>query len=136
MKFITISMFLFILVSCTGNSSGNIDTYEEKVMSVEEYEKANPVQFLTASGTYRRKIFNDRAKINGYIESSATVARYKDITVEVTFYTATDTELGRERYVLYKFVDPGKKVAFFWTIDVPPACQKLGWDVLSAMPAN
>lgn len=130
-------VMLAAFIGCGGNDSNPFDrepTYEEKKMSIEEEERANPARFLTASGTYRENFSGTKMKVFGKVTSTATVANFKDVVIEFTYYSSTDTELGSDRYVLYEFVNAGKTVSFNWKLDVPSACTKLGWDVVSATP--
>ncbi|MBK6834086.1 MAG: hypothetical protein IPG89_07350 [Bacteroidetes bacterium] len=49
-------MILFLGKKSGGHSTtGDFQSYEQKVMTVEEIERANPSQFLDASG--RKKIY-------------------------------------------------------------------------------
>jgi hypothetical protein len=136
---------LFLLVvlfsaSCR-SSSGRPDpfqeepqTYEQKKLSIEQEEQQNPSQFLEAGGNYRTNFLGDKMKVSGYVQSTATVANFKDIVIRVTFYTRTDTEIKSENYTLYEFVNAGKRVNFQWKLAAPSNCEKLGWDVISATP--
>lgn len=140
MRFLYMLSALVLLSSClgggsnSGNPFGNEPSYEEKKMSIEEEEKANPARFLTATGTYRNTYSGSKMRVEGEIISTATVANFKDVVVQFTYFSATDTELGSEKYVLYDFVNAGRSVKFSWKIDVPEACSKLGMDVVSATP--
>jgi hypothetical protein len=106
--------------------------YDEKVMTVEEIERANPTQFLEAGGQYRSNILDTRFVLTGFVKNNATVANYKDPIIEVVFYSSTDTELKRENYTLYKRIPAHGKVGFEWRIDKPNAASKCGWSVVGA----
>jgi hypothetical protein len=125
----------FLIISCN-RSPGNTasQTYEEKVMTVEETERMDPGRFLEASGTYHENFWGDAFKVNGTIVNNATVANYKDAVVEVIFYSGTDTELDRKRYTLYDFFPAHSTKAFKLKLEIPRACRKLGWNAVSATP--
>ncbi|MES2131627.1 MAG: DUF4339 domain-containing protein [Bacteroidota bacterium] len=134
---IIIGVVLFIAANPKiGSSIGNtsVESYQEKVMTVEEIEKADPAKFLNASGTYNETFFGDKVKVHGKIENMATVASYKDVVVEIVFYSATDTELKREQYVIYDFFPAHQSKPFELKIAKPKACKKLGWEAVSATP--
>lgn len=114
--------------------SGHGSTYQEKVMTVEEVERASPERFLVASGTWNENFWGNRLKIHGTVTSKATVAKYKDVRIRVRYLSATETILGTDDYLLYEFVPAHSTVNFEWTIDKPNDCEKLGWDVVSATP--
>ncbi|MBK7382075.1 MAG: DUF4339 domain-containing protein [Flavobacteriales bacterium] len=109
-------------------------SYEEKVMTIEEIERADPVRFLDASGKWNENFWGNKLRVHGRVTSSATVASYKDVVIQVSYYSETKTVLGTEQYVLYKFVPPNQTIEFEWTLNRPDACKKLGWDVVSATP--
>ncbi|UPT65439.1 MAG: hypothetical protein M0D57_12870 [Sphingobacteriales bacterium JAD_PAG50586_3] len=102
-------------------------------MSVEETEKLNPSKFLKADGTYNENFWGDKFKLRGTVTNNATVARFKDIHIEVIFYSKTDTELGRETYVLYERVKPHQTINFEWKLNKPNgSVKKMNWNVISA----
>ena len=130
-------VILLAAASCnSGGFSGNTSasTYQEKVMSVEETERANPSQFLVADGTYRPNFWGDKMKISGTVENTATVANFKDVVIEVTFYSATQTVLDTRQYTLYEYVPAHSKKTFEWRVDAPQDCKKLGWRAVSGTP--
>ena len=107
-------------------------SYEQKVMSVAETEEMYPTQFLKASGTYRENLLGDKLKVNGTITSSATVARYKDATVRVTYYSKTKTNLGSEDYIIYEVLNPGRTTPFRLKIKNYRNVKSIGWEVIDA----
>jgi len=121
-----------ILSSCNNNNSGN-STYQQKVQTVEEIEKENPARFLDASGTYNPNIWGTAMKVHGTIKNNATVANYKDVTIEITFYSKTETVLDTKQYKIYDFFPAHETKNFELKIDKPSACQKLGWKAVNAV---
>jgi hypothetical protein len=126
---------IFIVLNKTnvGGGSGP-GTYQEKIMSIEDTEKANPAQYLEASGTYKETFWGGKFKIEGTVTNNATVAKYKDVVVEVVFYTETDTELQRERYVIYDYFPPHETKNFELKVEIPSGAKKLGWKAVDAKP--
>lgn len=107
-------------------------SYEEKVMTVEEMERADPARFLKVDGKYKENFWGDKMKLDATVENTATVANFKDVVLEVKFYSTTETVLDTRRYVLYEYVPAHKKKFFSWKLDRPANCTKLGVDVVSA----
>ena len=116
-----------ISTSSTGGS------YQEKVMTVEEIEKADPTRFLDASGSWSENFWGNKYTINGTVTNSATVANYKDVVINVTFYTKTKTEISTKQYVLDEFVPAHSTKKFEWKLERPNGAEGLGWDVVSAV---
>lgn len=136
---IVVGVFVFIKIAFRGgNSSGAGDTststYQEKKLSVLEVERANPAQFLSAEGTYNRTLFGKKVKIHGSVSNKATVANFKDITIEMTYYSDTNSEIKRERFVLYDYVPAHSTKSFEWKINPPGGTNTIGWDALNAVP--
>lgn len=140
-KTIKAIILAFIISSCNqsyngqnNSSSGTTNNYEEKVKSVEEQEKEEPTRFVKVSGTYRNNFFGNKVIIEGDIQNHATVASYKDIVVEVIFYSKTETELGRQNYIIYEYCSPNQSKDFKLKIAKVDGTEKCGLNVVSATP--
>lgn len=118
----------------TGGGGSGMESYQERVMTIEETEKANPAQFLDAGGTYNENFWGDKMKLKVEVTNNATVATYKDVVIEVIFFTETDTELDRKRYVLYDVFPPTSKKTLDIKIETINNCKKLGWSAVTATP--
>jgi hypothetical protein len=135
-------LLIFIVVNALSHhpSSGSgtttdtfkANTYQEKIKTVEEIEREQPSRFLEASGTYNQNFWGDKMKVHGTIRNNATVANYKDVVVEVIFYSKTETELDRKRYKIYDLFPAHSSKPFELKIERPGACEKLGWEAVSA----
>lgn len=123
----------------SNNNSGNshlpgADSYEEKVMTVAEIENADPAKFLEASGTYNENFWGNAMKIHGDITNNATVANYKDVTLEVIFYSETKSEVDRKQYVIYDYFNAHTTKKFELKIERPNGAKTCGWRAISAIP--
>ena len=94
------------------NEKNSGSSHEESVMTIGEMEAADPSSYLNATSTYKPTFLGDQLKINGIIENKATVTTYKDVIVEVIFYSKTDSEIAREQYTIYDFFAPNTKKEF------------------------
>lgn len=108
------------------------DTYEEKVMTVEEIERSQPTKFLSAGGEYRQTILGNKFKVDCTITNSATVATYKDAVVRVTYYSKTKTVLGTNDYTIYESFPPHSSKTTRLKIDNYKDVETIGWDVVEA----
>lgn len=70
--------------------------------------------------------------IEGKLSSSSTIAKYKDVVVNVNFYTKTDTYLSSEEFVVYEFVNPGSEVDFKIKTKAPKGYDKLSLEIIEA----
>ena len=119
------------------NNSGSYDTgssYQERVMTIEEIERSQPTNFLSADGTYRESFWGDNIKVNCVITNSATVATYKDAVVRITYYTKTKTKLGSKEYPVYEVFPPKSTKTVELKIDNYKNVNSIGWEVISALP--
>tara|TARA_Y100001934_G_C12362185_1_gene781375 strand:+ start:867 stop:1634 length:768 start_codon:yes stop_codon:yes gene_type:complete len=114
----------------SGYNSG--DTYQEKVMTVEEIERSQPINFLSADGTYRENFWGDKFKVSCTITNTATVATYKDAVVRVTYYTKTKTVLGSNDYTVYETFPPTSTKTVEFKIDNYKNVNSIGWDIINA----
>ena len=107
---------LFSLTACgqSGDSSTSIteESYNQKVTSVEETELSQPTTFLKADGNYNKNLIGTKIKLHGTITNSASVATFKDAVVQITFYSATQTELFNKNYTIYNYFPPHSTVEF------------------------
>lgn len=110
------------------------ETYQEKKASVLEIEQANPAKFLIADGSYNKTLFGKKLRIFGRVTNKATVANFKDITIQVRYYSKTESEIGREQFILYDFVKAHSTKEFEWKIKPPSGTNTVGWDVIDAVP--
>ena len=113
---------------------GSGDSYQEKVMTIEEIERSQPTNFLSADGTYRETFWGDKFKINCVIKNSATVATYKDAVVRITYYTKTKTKLGSKDYSIYEVFPPNSTKTVELKIENYKDVNSIGWKVISASP--
>jgi len=129
------AVFIYFKTKNGGSHSGNSfqdNTYEEKVLTVEEIEKADPTKFLTAGGTYHENFWGTKLKVKGVITNTATVATYKDAIVRITYYSKTKTDLGNKEYTIYDFFPPNSEKNFELKIESFKEVNSIGWDVISA----
>jgi hypothetical protein len=124
-----ISCFLLLIVSCHGNLSPG--SYEEQKMTLEQQEKQSPLLFLSTDGSYRLNFWG-RYVLDGTISNTATVATYKDVVIEISFYSKTQTLLETKQYTLYEYYPPGSRKSFELKVDADPATTKLNWSIVQA----
>jgi len=87
------------------------DKYEQTKETLEETEKKNPARFLTVSGHDRRNLIGQTV-IKGTLTNKARVATYKDIDIELSFYSKTGALLEKDHEVIYETLSPGASADF------------------------
>ena len=121
-----------VFKSGNGSATTVSQTYQEKVMTVEEIERSQPTNFLTAEGNYNENFWGDKIKVHGVIKNKATVATYKDAVVRITYYSKTKTEIGSKDYTIYDIFPPHSEVKFELKINNYKDVKTIGWEVIQA----
>jgi GYF domain 2 len=125
--------FVVYMNNRPGSYSGQRSYYNSR-LSVVEYERLHPAEFLEAAGTYRETFLGNKLKVQGVVTNKATVANFKDIIIEVSYYASTKTLINTERFVLYDYVQAHSKKTFEWKIKPPTGTETIGWEAVGATP--
>lgn len=135
MKLFLALSFALLLASCddagSGYSSYAPSSYQETKLTLEQQEQQSPTQFLNADGTYRKNLVGEWV-MEGNISSSASVATYKDVVLNISFISATGTEIGSQSETLYKFFKPGANQSFKIKISGYQDVESVSMDVVGA----
>jgi len=73
-------------------------------------------------------------KVHGTVTNKATLANFKDIVIEISYYSSTKTLISKERFVFYQFVPAHSKKLFEWKIKPPGGTNSMSWDAVDATP--
>ena len=87
------------------------DKYEQTKETLEQTEKKNPKRFLSVEGSDRKNLIGQRV-IKGTISNKATVASYKDVDIELSFYSETGALLEKDHEVIYETITAGNSTNF------------------------
>ena len=136
MKQISAILFttLFFITACTSSDkkvTDKKDKYEETKENLAETEKKNPVRFLSVSGGDKRNLIGQTV-VKGIVTNNATVATFKDIQVELYFYSKTGTLLEKDVETIFETLAPGKKTEFKTKYFTPKGTDSVGLKVMSA----
>ena len=133
--FISFCFMLATFNSCGGDAKNTTsvkkDKYEEKKETLEEMEKKDPVRFLSVSSHDRKNLVRQTV-IMGTIKNSATVASYKDVEVELSFFSKTGTLLEKDIETIYETIAPGKEVDFKTKYSAPTGTNNVVTKIIGA----
>jgi ABC-type Fe3+-hydroxamate transport system substrate-binding protein len=105
----------FVFAACAGdekaNEANNKDKYEQTKETLEQTEKKNPKRFLTVEGSDRKNLIGQRV-IKGTISNKASVASYKDVDIELSFYSETGALLEKDHEIIYETITAGNSTNF------------------------
>ena len=105
----------FVFAACGGDDKAadtkSKDKYEQTKETLEQTEKKNPKRFLSVEGSDRKNLIGQRV-IKGTISNKASVASYKDIDIELSFYSETGALLEKDHEVIYETIAAGGSTNF------------------------
>jgi hypothetical protein len=125
----------FVFASCGGDEKAaegkSKDKYEQTKETLEQTEKKNPKRFLTVEGTDRKNLIRQTV-IKGIVTNKATVAKFKDVDVEISFYSKTGALLLKDHEVIYETIAPGNSVDFKTKILAPTGTDSVALKIYAA----
>ena len=150
--FLSLITITLLTTSCGSSSSAEArpKTPEQLKMELVAHEQLEPLTYLTVDATMRSDevktrdegLFHDAEyspdgnTIHGTIKNSATMAKFKDIVITVTFYSQTETAIETKDYVIYEFFAPNTTKKFDLKVYPPKAMSKFGVEMKNATPVN
>lgn len=102
---------VFNACSSDDKSAETKDKYEQTKETLEQTEKKNPKRFLIVEGHDRKNLMGQRV-IKGTITNKASVASFKDVDIELSFYSETGALLERDHEVIYETIAAGASTNF------------------------
>ncbi len=87
------------------------DKYEQTKETLEETEKKNPARFLSVSGHDKRNLIGQTV-VKGTLTNNAKVCTYKDVNVELAFYSKTGALLEKDNETVFEVLAPGESKSF------------------------
>ena len=156
-------LFLAIITFLSCNTSSNSSqpsssleevnktkTPEELKVELAALEKSFPLKYLTIdcsmeadevkirdAGLFHEAEYSpDGNTIYGTIQNSATVAKFKDIVITVTYYSQTETVISSEDFTFYEFYEPNAIVTFQQKVYPPKEMSKFGIEIKNATPVD
>lgn len=103
-----------LLTSCqskTKTESAEKDSYEKTKESLGEKEKKNPTAFLKVSSKDKHNLIGQTV-IKGTVSNNAKVCVYKDVELELSFFSKTGVLLEKDNETVYEVIEPGKSADF------------------------
>lgn len=122
-------LFLFSSLDKNENQS-----YYENKMTVAQIEESEPLRFLRVEGKYNESFWGSEIKIEGAIINKATVSDYKDVTIRVTYYSKTKSNLGHKDHTIYEIFSPTSTTPFKFRVDNYKDVKIIDLDIVDAKP--
>lgn len=143
-------IFFLFLFSISCNNIPKIKTAEELKQELLTKETSTPLLYLSVDANmnenkvvvqkgnffHHSKLGTDGWIINGVIKNTASLAKFKDVVVEVTFYTQTKTAIEAKDFIIYKYFDPHSSVPFELKVFPPDTMNSFGITIKKATSVN
>lgn len=138
------------IVSCKNVASEHTKTPEELKAELRLLEETNPEQHLLIDAKMHDSIVKTREAgwfhdaeygkdgnvIKGLIKNNASVAKFKDVVLAVTYYSATETEIKSEEYIFYEYYEPNTTKSFSLYVHAPDTMKSFNVSLKKATPVN
>ena len=131
---------IFGFIGCQNNikdsNSSNVSEKSPTVLRKElvDIEKKNPLKYLTVKATWKKNLIGETV-IQGTITNNATLANFKDVQLQITWLTQTNTELSSETPPpIYDYFRPNESRPFKKKFNAPSAMAGFEIVILSATP--
>ena len=104
-----------LVISCNSSADKKAeakkDKYEQTKESLEQTEKKNPARFIMVNGHDKHNILGQTV-IKGTLTNNAKVASFKDVEIELAFYSKTGALLEKDAEIIFETLAPGKSENF------------------------
>ena len=135
MKRIFILLVSVVMLSCDNNEASNTDSekdsYEKNKESLREKEEKSPHSFLIISGNDKHNLVGQTV-VKATISNKASVASYKDVDIQLDFYSKTGTLLETDKETVYEIINPGETKSFKTKYFAPKGTDSVVLKVLGA----
>jgi hypothetical protein len=134
-KVFLFSVVVFIMASCHNRSSdaAEKDSYEKTKETLLEKEQKNPVKFLSVSEKDKHNLLGQTV-IKGTVTNNAKVCTYKDVELELSFYSKTGAFLEKGNETVYDAIAPGNNASFKTKYFAPKGTDSIAIKVIGAKP--
>jgi hypothetical protein len=107
------------------------DSYEKTKETLAEKEKKNPVAFIKVDSKDKHNLLGQTV-IKGTISNNAKVCSYKDVQLELSFFSKTSVLLEKDNETVYEAIEPGKSAEFKTKYFAPKGTDSVGIRVVGA----
>ena len=126
---------VLVLFSCNTDSEKKAQAEKESYQLTKENllkkEQKNPVMFLKVNGGSRKNIIGQTV-VSGTISNTATVAVYKDVLIQFSFYSKTRALLETDKETIFETLEPHESKKFKTKYFAPKGTDSVALQILSA----
>jgi hypothetical protein len=122
MKRVILFIWIFIFIGCSS---------KKQAANPSEEEKKNPKSYLSVKAHDRHNLIGQTVII-GDISNNAGSTSYKDVDLQLLFYSKTGTLLEKDRETIYEVLTPGGSKHFKTKYFAPKGTDSIGFAILGA----
>ena len=126
---------VLILFSCNSDSEKKAQAEKESYQLAKENllskEQKNPVMFLKVNGGSRKNIIGQTV-VTGTISNAATVAVFKDVLLQFSFYSKTRALLETDKETIFETLEPRESKKFKTKYFAPKGTDSVALEILAA----
>jgi hypothetical protein len=129
-----LSITAILFTACkskTEKETAEKDVYEKAKESLEEREKKDPVSFITVTSKDKHNLIGQTV-IKGAVNNNAKMCVYKDVELELSFFSKTGVLLEKDNEKIYEVIGPGKSADFKTKYFAPKGTDSVGIKVVGA----
>lgn len=135
MKKLLVAIMVLGLFSCNDDSkkatTSDKDGYEKAKENLGDKEKKNPADFISVEGSDKHNLIGQTV-VKGTITNKATVVKYKDVEIQLDFYSKTQTLLETDKEVVFEIIAPGESKKFKTKYFAPKGTDSVALKVITA----
>lgn len=128
---LVVSITMFSCNNGASNADSEEDSYEKTKESLRKKEENNPQNFLIISGNDKHNLVGQTV-VKAAISNKASVASYKDVDIQLDFYSKTGNLLETNKETVYEIINPGESKSFKTKYFAPKGTDSVALKILSA----
>lgn len=133
-RFIFLFFCCVVLFSCTSDSekiAAEQESYQATKQDLLKKEQKYPHLFLSVNGKNRKNIIGQTV-VTGTIANNATVAVFKDIQIQFSFFSKTNALLETDKETIFETIEPRHSKHFKTKYFAPKGTDSVALKILSA----
>jgi len=107
------------------------DEHEQTKQNLAEIEKKSPQTYIAVSGHDKRNLIGQTV-VKGTLSNNASVTSFKDVDIEMSFYSKTGALLEKDKETIYETLAPGDSKNFKTKYFAPKGTDSVAIRVMGA----
>ena len=123
-----------LLTGCNSRAkqaAADKESYQKATEMLQQKETKNPVAFLKVGSSDKHNIIGQTV-IKGNINNNAKMCTYKDVELELSFFSKTGALLQKEKETIYDLISPGSSAGFKTKYFAPKGTDSVAIKIISA----